>query len=107
MKGLLKNHKLAQALSDAAFGKLKVLLVNKVQAKGGRVIEVDRFYPSSKTCSRCHSKKGELSLSERVFRCERCGLELDRDLNAALNLLEEGLRIALDNSLSGTGLDGH
>jgi putative transposase len=98
---------MAQSLSDAAFGKLKVLLVNKVKANGGRLIEVGRFYPSSKTCSSCHSKKGELSLSERVFRCESCGLEIDRDENAALNILEEGLRIALCNSLSGTGLDGH
>jgi transposase len=60
-----------------------------------------------KNCLMPKNRKGELSLSERVFRCESYGLEIDRDENAALNLLEEGLRIALVNSLSGTGLDGH
>lgn len=104
--GLLKNHKLAQALSDAALGKLKLLLTSKVQAIGGVVIEVDRFFASSKICSRCKHKRAELSLSERIFSCETCGLSLDRDLNAALNILEEGLRIAVDNPPSGSGYDG-
>jgi putative transposase len=104
--GMLKNHKLAQALSDAAFGKLKLLLASKVQATGGLLVEVDRFFASSKTCSDCHHKRSELALSERVFRCQVCGLELDRDLNAAINLRNEGLRIASEYPASGSGYDG-
>jgi putative transposase len=105
--GLLKNHKLAQALSDAALGKLVGLLGSKVQAAGGVVVTVDRFFASSKLCSGCKHQKAELSLSQRMFVCEACGLEVDRDLNAAINLLEEGLRLASLKALSGTGLDGH
>jgi putative transposase len=107
IEGLLKNHQLAQALSDAALSKLKILLTNKVQATGGGLVAVDRFFPSSKTCSGCGHKRAELSLVERVFSCSQCGVALDRDLNAAINLLKEGLRIASEYPLSGTGLDGH
>ena len=105
VEGMLKNHKLALALSDAAFGKLKILLVSKVEATGGIVVQVDRFFASSKICSGCKHKRAELSLSERVFNCLVCGLSIDRDLNAALNLLEEGLRITSDNPSFGSGYD--
>lgn len=106
VEGMLKNHKLAQALSDAALGKLKLLLTSKVQTTGGVVVEVGRFFPSSKTCSSCKYKLAELSLSERSFHCSECGLELDRDLNAAINILNEGLRIAFEHSSSASGYDG-
>ncbi|MEQ8751919.1 MAG: transposase [Coleofasciculus sp. G1-WW12-02] len=54
--------------------------------RGSTLVVVDRWYPSTKTCSRCHTEKDEMPLSERVFRCDNCGLELDRDFNASINL---------------------
>ncbi|MEH1783698.1 MAG: transposase [Nostoc sp.] len=58
----------------------------KCELYGSKLVVVDRWFPSSKTCSNCSSKKETLSLSERVFECEHCGLVIDRDLNAAVNL---------------------
>jgi putative transposase len=58
----------------------------KCQLYGSTLIMVDRWYPSTKTCSRCHTVKDEMPLSERVFRCDNCGLEIDRDFNASINL---------------------
>ena len=84
--GMLKNHKLAQAVSDANFGEIRRQLEYKADWYSTRLVAIDRFYPSSKTCSGCGYIKPELSLSERTFVCEECGVVLDRDLNAALNL---------------------
>ena len=61
--------------------------------KCNNFIEVDKYFPSSKTCSNCHSLKADLDLSERVYKCDNCHIEIDRDLNAALNLRDEGIRI--------------
>jgi len=93
VKGMLKNHCLARAISDAGFGEFKRQLTYKSKLYGNTVVMVDRFYPSSKTCSVCGYKKETLSLSERDFHCECCGNIIDRDLNAAINILNEGLRI--------------
>ena len=65
----------------------------QLKYKCNNFIEVDRYFPSSKTCSNCHSLKADLDLSERVYKCDNCHIELDRDLNAALNLRQEGFRI--------------
>ena len=65
----------------------------QLKYKCNNYIEVDKYFPSSKTCSNCHSLKADLDLSERVYTCQSCGLKIDRDLNAALNLRQEGLRI--------------
>ncbi len=89
VRGMLKNHKLARAISDVGMGEFRRQLEYKTTWYGSRLMIADRFFPSSKRCSRCHHVKEELSLSERVFKCEVCGFECDRDLNAALNL--EGL----------------
>jgi len=62
------------------------MLEYKAEWYGCRIIVADRFYPSSKTCSKCGVVKAKLALSERVFRCEACGFEIDRDLNAARNI---------------------
>ncbi len=86
VSGLLKNHKLARAISDVGFGEFRRQLNYKAAWYGSRVVVADRFFPSSKMCSDCQSVKEELSLAERVFKCEVCGFECDRDLNAALNL---------------------
>jgi len=86
VSGLLKNHKLARAISDVGFGEFRRQLAYKAAWYGCQVIVADRFFPSSKMCWQCQSVKEELSLSERVFKCEMCGFECDRDLTAALNL---------------------
>lgn len=84
--GLLKNHHLAQAISDVGFAEFRRQLTYKSAWYGSRVVAVSRWEPSSKMCSRCGAVKVELALSERVYRCDICGLALDRDFNAAINL---------------------
>lgn len=100
VKGMTHNRHLALALSDAALGRLHNLLTNKVMAANGTVVKVDRFFPSSKLCSHCGSKNDHLTLSERVFCCAECGLQLDRDHNAAINILKEAVRLYSLNSPS-------
>jgi transposase len=78
--------RLARHLADAGFGQIRRQLGYKTVWYGGRLVTADRFYPSSKTCSGCGAMKAKLRLSERMFRCERCGLVMDLDLNAARNL---------------------
>ena len=85
--GMLKNHCLAQAVSDSNFGEIRRQLEYKAAWRGVQIVTVNRWYPSSKTCSGCGSIKPELSLSERIFVCEACGMVLDRDLNAAINIV--------------------
>jgi putative transposase len=84
--GMLKNHRLAGALSDAAVSELHRQIRYKASWKGVTVQTADRWFPSSKKCSGCGHIKTKLLLSERVFRCEACGLVIDRDLNASVNL---------------------
>jgi len=83
--GMLKNHRLAGALSDAGLSEFHRQLKYKLAWRGAACVEADRFFPSSKKCSACGRVKDVLPLSERVFRCE-CGNEIDRDENAAVNL---------------------
>jgi putative transposase len=85
-EGMGRNPCLAKALQDAAFGELRRQVEYKTSWNGGRVVLADRFYPSSRTCSRCKKVKEHLGLAERIFSCDWCGLVIDRDLNAALNL---------------------
>lgn len=96
--GMLKNHKLAQAVSDSNFGEIRRQLTYKAEIYGTCLVVINRFYPSSKTCSACGYVKDELSLQERTFVCEACGMVLDRDVNAAMNLLHEALRITDSSS---------
>ena len=88
--GMVKNHHLAKSISDAAFGEFRRQLEYKTARSGARLHVVDRWYRSSKTCSKCGSVKAKLSLSERTYRCDSCGLAMDRDLNAAINILVAG-----------------
>ena len=88
--GMVKNHHLAKSVSDAAFGEFRRQLEYKATRTGARLHIVDRWYRSSKTCSKCGSVKAKLSLSERTYTCEGCGLVLDRDLNAAINICVAG-----------------
>ena len=84
--GMAKNHRLAKAVSDAAFGEFRRQLEYKTAKTDAKLHVIDRWYPSSKTCSRCGRVKAKLSLAERVYKCDGCGLVMDRDLNAALNI---------------------
>jgi putative transposase len=86
VKGMFKNKHLSDSLKHSKFGEILRQLKYKCQWKGIKLIVADRWYPSSKICSCCSSKKEKLSLSERVFVCDQCGSSIDRDLNAALNL---------------------
>ena len=88
--GMVKNHSLAKSIADAAFGEFRRQLEYKTARTGARLHIVDRWYRSSKTCSKCGSAKAKLSLAERTYRCDSCGLVLDRDLNAAINILVAG-----------------
>ena len=88
--GMVKNHRLAKSIADAAFGEFRRQLEYKTARTGARLHIVDRWYRSSKTCSKCGSVKAKLSLSERTYRCDSCGLVLDRDLNAAINIKVAG-----------------
>lgn len=87
VQNMIRNHHLARHIADAGWGKFHRMLAYKTTWYGSTVVVADRFYPSSKTCSGCGAIKGDLALSQRVYRCERCGLVIDRDLNAALNLV--------------------
>jgi putative transposase len=86
VNGMLQNHRLAKAVSDAGFYEFRRQLDYKTKWYGSRLVVVDRFYPSSKACSGCGHIMKELLLSTRCYRCERCGLVIDRDLNASYNL---------------------
>ena len=93
VSGMLKNHKLAKAIQEVGFYRFKSILVDKAFNNGKQVVFVDRFYPSSKTCSVCRYKKHDLKLSDREWICPQCGERHDRDINAAMNILLEGERI--------------
>lgn len=84
--GMMKNRKIAKALQDSALGGFLSKLASKAEALGVKVVRADTFYASSKLCSACGHKKETLTLSERQYHCESCGVSLDRDVNAALNL---------------------
>ena len=93
VKGMLKTHSLARALSDAGFGMLVTFLEDKAAREGRAFVKCDRWFPSSKTCSACGSVQDKMPLSVRSWRCEHCGETHDRDVNAAVNIRDEGLRI--------------
>jgi putative transposase len=95
VSGMLANGKLSKAISDMGFYEFRRQLEYKTQLYGSKLVIVDRFYPSSKTCSKCGAKKPSLSLSQRVFKCDSCGFESDRDLNAAMNLQQEAVRLTV------------
>jgi putative transposase len=86
VSGMLANRKLAKAISDMGFYEFRRQLNYKCELYGSELVVVDRWYPSSKTCSHCGHKKETLCLKQREFVCESCGLKIDRDLNAAINL---------------------
>ncbi len=86
MSGMLKNHRLARSLADVAFFTFRSQLEYKTKWYGSQLIIAPRFYPSSRCCSKCGNIKEKFSLSTRIFRCEKCGLLIDRGMNASYNL---------------------
>ena len=86
VEGMLKNHCLAKSISDVAFGEFRRQMEYKTQWKGSKLVIADRWYPSSKMCSRCGNVKDDLKLSDRMYNCVKCGLTIDRDLNSSINL---------------------
>ncbi|HEX4205903.1 MAG TPA: transposase [Ktedonobacteraceae bacterium] len=112
LKGLLKNRRLARAFSDASLGTLVRLLEVKATQRGGQVIKVDRFFPSSKTCHCCGWTWDQMTLKDRIFVCQNPSCPYfqfpqDRDHNAGHNVLREALRLIglVDQAVSGTGSD--
>ena len=101
--GMAKNHHLAKSVMDASFGEFRRQLEYKTERTGAQLHVIDRWYPSSKMCSRCGRVKAKLSLSERTYRCEGCGFVIDRDLNAAINIHVAGSAPETVNAHGGTG----
>ncbi|WP_139258548.1 RNA-guided endonuclease TnpB family protein, partial [Microcystis aeruginosa] len=97
IKGLART-KLAKSIHDAGFGMLLNFLDYKLKREGGKLVEVDRFYPSTKLCSCCGFKNDLLTLSIREWICPECKTQHDRDENAAKNVREEGMRILSTNT---------
>ncbi|NEP90419.1 MAG: IS200/IS605 family element transposase accessory protein TnpB [Okeania sp. SIO2C2] len=100
VSGMMSNHKLAKAVGDMGFYEFRRQLEYKCDLYGSELIVIDRWFPSSKTCSRCGTLKESLPLSEREFKCEHCNFSCDRDLNAALNLA-----MAVSSTVTACGLD--
>ena len=95
VNGMLRNHHLAKAIQEVGFYKFKEILQSKAIANNKKVVLIDKFYPSSKTCSCCGYKNQGLKLQDREWQCPNCGSYHDRDFNAALNILYEGRRISV------------
>jgi putative transposase len=100
VSGMLKNRKLAKSISDAAWSTFITMLDYKCNWYGKVLVKINRFFPSSKTCSNCGHKEDKMPLSVREWTCLSCGRQHDRDLNASINILKEGWRNLTDQELS-------
>ena len=103
VKAMVQNHNLAKAISDVGWGRFCTMLKYKAEREGKVYQEADRFFPSSKTCHVCLNRVGNMPLSIRSWTCQRYGTSHDRDINAAVNIRDEGLRI-LELGTSSTAL---
>jgi putative transposase len=109
VKGMVCNHNLAKAISDCGWGTFTNFLAYKLERKGGKFVEIDRWFPSSKLCSNCFHQVSEMPLDVRQWTCPHCGTHHDRDGNAALNIRAEGIRmlaLSISTSLDGTEAEG-
>ena len=107
VKGMIKNHKLSKHIADASWGNFVTLLQYKCDWYGKELVKVNRFYPSSKTCGECGWINQELKLSDREWTCKSCGVIHDRDVNASLNILKEGLKITSGGTLDNADGDSN
>jgi putative transposase len=94
VRNMVRNHKLARAISDAAWSDLRGMLEYKCDWYGRDLIVIGRWYPSSKTCSACGHLAASIPLSVREWTCEACGARHDRDVNAAINIRAAGLAVS-------------
>ena len=101
---MVKNKRLAKQISDVSWSSFIEKSSYKVAENQGCLIKIDTYYPSSKTCSNCGCVKENLSLSERTYNCNECGFEVDRDLNASINILNVGLKTVATVTTTGTTL---
>jgi putative transposase len=92
-KGMVRNHKLAKAISDVGWGMFINFLQYKLEREGKVLVEIDRWFPSSKLCSNCHYQVSEMLLDVRAWTCPSCGTHHDRDENASQNIRAEGIRM--------------
>lgn len=97
VKNMMKNKRLSKSIGDAGWSQLVTKVKQKMQQTGGAVVEIGKWYPSSKLCSACGVRKDAMELSERSWTCANCGAEHDRDGNAALNIRNEGIRILIED----------
>lgn len=93
VKGMIRNHKLAKSISDVGWGTFTNFLAYKLERRGGKLVEIDRWFPSSKLCSNCFYQIGEMPLDVREWTCPSCNTHHDRDGNAAQNIRAEGIRM--------------
>ena len=100
IKGLVKNHKLAKEISSCGWGQFLTFVKYKLEKKGGIFLKVDKFFASSKLCNVCHYKYKDLTLKSRQWECPICYTKHDRDVNAKINLLNEGIRLLTLNNVS-------
>jgi putative transposase len=105
VSGMIRNRHLARAISDCGWGEFRRQLEYKCERYGRRLVVIDRWYPSSKTCSACGHLRADLSLSARQWRCPSCGARHDRDINAAKNILAAGLAVARSSPGDACGAD--
>ena len=107
VRGMLASRRLARHVADASFAEFRRQVEYKTAWRGGTVIVADRWFASSKTCSGCGTAKAKLALSERTFVCTMCGLVLDRDVNAAVNLAAYGRQVIAGSGpeINGRGAD--
>jgi putative transposase len=91
VQGMMQNHRIAKSITDVSFYNFKQKLLWKADRFGKNIVELGRFDPSSKLCSRCGNLKKDLKLSDRIYHCDVCGVTMDRDYNAARNIRKMGL----------------
>jgi putative transposase len=105
VRGMVRNQRLARAISCTGWAEFRSMLEYKAERRGRTVVAVERWYPSSKTCSACGHLLVELSLSTRMWQCPSCGARHDRDVNAAKNILAAGLAAGTENGADACGGD--
>jgi putative transposase len=105
VRNMARNHSLARSISDCGWGAFRRMIEYKAERAGRRVIVIDRFHPSSKTCSACGHLLASLSQSTRHWTCPSCGTRHDRDVNAAKNILAAGLAAARSDPGDACGAD--
>jgi putative transposase len=93
MRGMAQSLNLAKSTNDNGFGMLKTFLGYKLAEQGKQLVVIDKWFPSSKMCRFCNNENKELTLSDRTWTCSHCGAELDRDVNAAINIKNEGCQM--------------